>query len=123
MNLKFNEILLDTHKSWNRAYGELVIPVSGKYLLELVGTSSNATNSHGQNIGRIDMNLSLNKNNTLFLLQFASFRKSVTRSRSAIVALERNDRLSVMSLSSNDKMMNGANFQGVCFQGFLLYPG
>ena len=123
LNLKFDEILLDTHKSWNTTYGELVIPVSGKYLLELVGTSSNAMDySQGRDIGRIDINLSLNRTNTLFLLQFASFRKSITRSRSAIVALERNDRLSVMSLSCNREIMSGANFQGVSFQGFLLYP-
>ena len=69
----------------------------------------------------IDMHLLVNGTSTLSVLRFTSNVKYVTRSRSAIVTLEKGDRLSVMSFYS-DNIMSGANHQGVSFQGLLLYP-
>ena len=117
-NLKFDNVLIDTHKSWNISSGIFVVPCSGRYLLEIVGTTNNYT---GSTRTVIDMCVSINRISTLFPLKFTSNFSHVTRSRSAIVSLKKDDRLSVESLYSG-KRMSGGNHQGVSFQGLLLYP-
>ena len=120
--LKFDEILVDTHKSWSKTSGEFVVPISGKYLLEIVGTSSNKTNMWNPEIHLIDMSISVNKTDTLFLIRLTSNVRCVTRSRSAIIKLKKQDRLSVVPLHSNGSRTSGTHWQNASFQGFLLYP-
>ena len=115
--IKFPRILLHLNVSWNSSE-ELIIVISGVYFIEIVGSSD----SYATNQKSIDMCLELNRSAKLSVLYFASNVDGVTRSRSLIIHLNIGDKLRVISLGTQKFFMSGYNFQGVSFQGFLLYP-
>ena len=117
--LNFDVIHEDSHRLWDAASRELFISVSGKYFLEIVGTTSDESLT-----GSIDMCVIVNRSGTedkLLCLRFTSKFAGITRSRSAIVSLMEDDKLAVISLIGG-RVMSGANGQAISFQGLLLYP-
>ena len=119
--VEFNRVLLSPNNAtWNSDSKILTISISGVYFIEIVGSSNNYSSFWEKN--SIDMCLLLNSSSYLSILNFKSNAQGITRSRSVIVHLGIGDRVSVISLGDRTVHMSGYYYQGLSFQGFLLYP-
>lgn len=92
------------------ATNTVTILISGVYYMELVAHKY---------YGNIDMRLTLSGSGTVLTRLYAAFATSfVTRSRSVISSLNAGDVLYVQGVNVG---MSGGSYQGISFQGILLY--
>ena len=100
--------------AWNSSSNKIVIPASGVYFLELVGTTDEIS-------GPMSFDLRHKNGAVIMTLQFlysgnASF---VTRSQATLHTLYTNDEIFVISNSLSN--WSGRSADGVSFAGFLLH--
>ena len=100
---------------WQSSTNKVIIPVSGTYYVEMVGQ----TDSYVSALDPMDMRLTLNSTVTLSRLYFGSMINYVTRSLPIIVHLQAS---SVLSVAYYNVDVYGDSYDGLSFQGFLLYP-
>ena len=98
---------------WRSSSNTVTIPVNGTYYVELVGKTA-GTPSDG-----IDMRLTLNNSTVLSRLYFNSLYNYISRSQPIIVYLQAN---SVLTVAYYAVDLAGSNYNGLSFQGFLIYP-
>lgn len=108
--MSFPNVTVNVGGAWNDASNTITVPVTGTYLIELVG----ATGVQGS----IDMRLMLNSDTVLTRLWSAGPEDSVTRSRTLLATLNATQTLSIAYDNVN---MDGHSSNGISFQGMLLY--
>ena len=118
---KFTNSVTDPLEIWDEQNNLIIIPLSGVYFIEIVGTTASGNCKRSNYYCSFDLGVVKNNYTVLTRLQFLWSASWITRSRSLVARLKYKDTLGVVRLSKDHVMGYDEHVQEISFYGFLLY--